>query len=286
MDSKIEERIRLAQLDLHEREGKLDRALARPASEATDLVVEASRMLVSAACLRLRKALDDAKDANSAAPAGALTMAADVFRDTVAISEAAMANSGVAIPQVMVETPDARSTAGQVAMSSLNAPEGCPVSRDWHQGIVRDGGATVKLSELPGHDLSIPVRELDPADIKRMVSPLGLPASVVLESAADAFAHSTAGDCSERHAAFRWAKAHLQDAALAFAASAGNLDAAERAELHALRTFRDGVVSLREEAVAGKGLFGEEFTPELVVETIDALLALAIVPIGAQAGGR
>lgn len=70
----------------------------------------------------------------------------------------------------------------------------------------------------------------------------------------------------------RWAgaKSALHDAGVQLAAALGNLDAAEHAELEALRRFRDGVVALREELARD--------VPEscaIAIETIDALLFFA-----------
>lgn len=63
-----------------------------------------------------------------------------------------------------------------------------------------------------------------------------------------------------------WActKATLYDAGVRLAAARGGLDAAERAELEALRRYRDGVRSLREEIRAG-------LSSVLAIETIDVL---------------
>lgn len=74
--------------------------------------------------------------------------------------------------------------------------------------------------------------------------------------------------------AYRGAVEHLRHAALDYAGSCGNLDAAERAELLALRRFREGVVGLRAELVAGITDMGERVDRKLAIETIDALLLL------------
>jgi hypothetical protein len=68
---------------------------------------------------------------------------------------------------------------------------------------------------------------------------------------------------------------HLRHVALDYAASCGNLDAAERAELLALRRFRDGVVALRAELATGQA-DGEPIAnaAEHAVETIDAFLLM------------
>lgn len=82
----------------------------------------------------------------------------------------------------------------------------------------------------------------------------------------------------------RWAtaKAVLRDAAMQYAAALGNLDATERAELEALRRFREGVLALRGELASG-----ERTTPEETIETIDALEAMnpAIQPAAVKPPG-
>lgn len=57
----------------------------------------------------------------------------------------------------------------------------------------------------------------------------------------------------------------------------GNLDAAERAELTALRRFREGVEGLRVELAQGYEATGEVILKgrEHAIETIDALLYFA-----------
>lgn len=74
-----------------------------------------------------------------------------------------------------------------------------------------------------------------------------------------------------------WActKAALHDAGIRLAAARGNLDAAERAELIALRRFRDGVVALRGEITAGGTDLDEPVDRALIAQTIDALLFFA-----------
>lgn len=74
-------------------------------------------------------------------------------------------------------------------------------------------------------------------------------------------------------------KAALHDAGVRLAAALGNLDAAERAELTALRRFREGVVALRGEVATDKTALGELVNRELVVETIDALLKFAALDL-------
>lgn len=79
----------------------------------------------------------------------------------------------------------------------------------------------------------------------------------------------------------RWngAKAALHESAVQYAAAQGSLDAAERAELAALRRFRDGVVALRTELAAGRDAEGNAIVDAdasyHAVETIDALLVFA-----------
>lgn len=71
-------------------------------------------------------------------------------------------------------------------------------------------------------------------------------------------------------------KAALHDAGIRIAAALGNLDAAERAELTALRRFREGVVALRGEMATGRAADGDAICDAdasyHVVQTIDALL--------------
>lgn len=70
-------------------------------------------------------------------------------------------------------------------------------------------------------------------------------------------------------------RAALQRAALEYAAKQGSLDAAERAELIALRRFRDGMIGLRQELATGEAVdvFGKvsDLTTH-AIETIDAML--------------
>lgn len=63
---------------------------------------------------------------------------------------------------------------------------------------------------------------------------------------------------------------HLEHVALDFAARRGQLDAAEHAELVALRRFRDGIVSLRGEIEERGG----ETKHGQIVETINAFFTL------------
>lgn len=86
--------------------------------------------------------------------------------------------------------------------------------------------------------------------------------------------------------AYEGARSHLAEVALAYARDAGDLTADERAELLALRRFRDGVKALRSEMAAGRTDEGEAITEprEHAVETIDAFLALSCPPVpGARA---
>jgi len=90
-------------------------------------------------------------------------------------------------------------------------------------------------------------------------------AKIYLETAAIGFVAALRSDD------LTGAREFLATTALAYAASAGSLDAAERAELQALRRFRDGVAALRSELARG-------FDPEagaLTIETIDALFAVS-----------
>jgi hypothetical protein len=83
--------------------------------------------------------------------------------------------------------------------------------------------------------------------------------------------------------AYEGASQFLVTTALAYAGALGNLDAAERAELDALRRFRDGVVALRGELATGKTGEGDPIAApgEHAVEAIDAFLAVSYPAIGA-----
>ena len=89
-------------------------------------------------------------------------------------------------------------------------------------------------------------------------------AAVYLETAALAFAAAR-----ETPEPFAGSRDWLATTALAFAAASGSLNASERAELSALRRFRDGIASLRAE------LANEPKAVALVLETVDALFALS-----------
>lgn len=82
--------------------------------------------------------------------------------------------------------------------------------------------------------------------------------------------------------AHRGAREFLVTTALACAAAAGSMDAAERAELDALRRFRDGVVGLRAELTSARQLSGDAHEGALAeaVQTIDALFAISYPAIG------
>lgn len=90
----------------------------------------------------------------------------------------------------------------------------------------------------------------------------------MLESCASSFvaAASVPGPIVVEH--WQGARTALHASAVAYAASLGSTDAAERAELETLRRFRDGIVSLRAELTACADL-------NLVKETIDALIAVS-----------
>jgi hypothetical protein len=77
--------------------------------------------------------------------------------------------------------------------------------------------------------------------------------------------------CAESMESRRGARIHLETAALCFAANCGNLDAVERAELHALRRLRDGVKALRAELTEHG-----DVEHAWVAETIDAFFALSM----------
>lgn len=111
-------------------------------------------------------------------------------------------------------------------------------------------------------------------------------AKIYLETAALGFAAAVNLASDPPHAvdveAHRGAREFLSTTALAYAATAGVPGAAERAELDALRRFRDGVVSLRGELVGtepGSDPVANE--RDHVVETIDALLSTSYPAIGA-----
>jgi hypothetical protein len=86
---------------------------------------------------------------------------------------------------------------------------------------------------------------------------------IQLSTAALGYAHSVGTEASVGFGA------HLEHMALDFAGRAGSLDAAERAELLALRRFRDGIVSLRAE-ITEHG----DCEHEWIAETIDAFFTL------------
>lgn len=67
---------------------------------------------------------------------------------------------------------------------------------------------------------------------------------------------------------------HLRHSALGYAASCGDLNAGERAELTALRRFRDGIVALRGELASGCTDDGRVVDVALAIETIDAFVTL------------
>lgn len=84
-----------------------------------------------------------------------------------------------------------------------------------------------------------------------------------------------------------WActKAALHDAGVRLAAALGNLAAAERAELTALRRLREGVLALRGEMATGEADGAPIAGPrEHAVETIDALLRFAapVAPVAKE----
>lgn len=104
-------------------------------------------------------------------------------------------------------------------------------------------------------------------------------AEIMLDTAALGYASivQVAAESPETmHDEYSGSVEHLRHTALSYAASCGNLDAAERAELLALRRFRDGVVSMRGDIVAARRLSGDAHDGALAeaAETIDALLSL------------
>lgn len=104
-------------------------------------------------------------------------------------------------------------------------------------------------------------------------------AEIMLDTAALGYAAlvRVAAEAPEAmHEQYIGAIEHLHHSALSYAGACGSLDAGERAELLALRRFRDGVVDLRQEFATGQTSDGEAIADarELGVETIDALLML------------
>lgn len=100
-------------------------------------------------------------------------------------------------------------------------------------------------------------------------------AEIMLETAAMGYVAQVQNDPETPEAHFAHvggAREYLHRSALAYAAARGNLDAGERAELHALRQFRDGIAALRVE-------LSEERTAQLACETIDALFSLSYPPV-------
>jgi hypothetical protein len=79
--------------------------------------------------------------------------------------------------------------------------------------------------------------------------------------------------------AYEGASQFLVTTALAYAGAAGNLSAAERAELEALRRFAEGVTALRGELARGERILAAE-----TIETIDALFVMLGPSIGPGAG--
>jgi hypothetical protein len=108
-------------------------------------------------------------------------------------------------------------------------------------------------------------------------------AEIMLGTAAFGYAAAVsvaAAEPESKHDEYSGAVEFLRTTALAYAGALGNLSAGERAEIDALRRFRDGVLALRGEIANGKTAMGEAMDRELAVETIDALLAVSYPPIG------
>lgn len=99
-------------------------------------------------------------------------------------------------------------------------------------------------------------------------------ARVYLESCALGYGASVQAGGIDDYAG---AKDALHDAGVRLAAALGNLDAAERAELVALRRFREGVEALRGEMATGQDYEGSSISEprEHAIETVDALLYFA-----------
>lgn len=95
---------------------------------------------------------------------------------------------------------------------------------------------------------------------------------MMIESAALNYAacvQASSAEPESMHDAYCGAVEHLHHMALGYAAARGDLAAAERAELLALRRLRDGIVALRQE------LYDDaRSTASMAIETIDALLLL------------
>lgn len=104
-------------------------------------------------------------------------------------------------------------------------------------------------------------------------------AEIMLDTAALGYAAIVQACAPEQmHEAYCGALEHLHHSALSYAATRGDLAAAERAELLALRWFRDGIVALRGELVEGLTSDGEAIcdanSRHFAVESIDAVLAM------------
>lgn len=106
------------------------------------------------------------------------------------------------------------------------------------------------------------MRPTDKAAIHLQTAALGYAAVCNVRDVADELT-------TEDHQAWVGARENLETSALVYAGARGAPDAAERAELQALRLFRDRVASLRSEFA----MFPD------VVETIDALIVISYPPI-------
>lgn len=96
----------------------------------------------------------------------------------------------------------------------------------------------------------------------------------MLDTAALGYAavvQASAAEPESEHDAYCGAIGHLHHSALSYAATRGDLAAGERAELLALRRFRDGIVALRQEL--HENVDGQA-SASLAIETIDAFLTL------------
>lgn len=104
-------------------------------------------------------------------------------------------------------------------------------------------------------------------------------AEIMLETAAMGYVAQVQNDPGTPEAHFAHvsgAREYLHRSALAYAAARGNLDAGERAKLHALRRFRDGVAALRTELHENRDGLA---SVSLAIETIDAFFALSYPPV-------
>jgi hypothetical protein len=135
------------------------------------------------------------------------------------------------------------------------------------------------MTRLPGLDPEVPEVLADLHRRKDEPVTLAYRAKIALTTAAIGYAvivQKSANEPESMLEQYLGASEHLRAMALAYAGALGDLAAAERAELAALRRFREGVIALRGEIVAARRLSGDAHDGALAeaAETIDALLTL------------